>query len=274
MRAMGRMIDQLGGEYITGEDVGTTLEDMEMLYSETDHVVTLPEHCGGAGDISPATALGSVEAMRACAERAWGSADLAGRRVALQGLGMVGGKALRDARRGGRRGRASPTSTPSKVAAAVAEHGVTAVEPDAIYDAGRRHLRPVRARRRHQRRHGAAAEGEGGGGGGQQHPRRGPPRRRADRARDRLRGRLHRQLGRHDLRHRPLPQGRLPARAGDGQRAPGGRPHARGVRDRRPRRASAYHRAADRLAERRIAALNDVRLLDRPDTAHYDEPRR
>src|SRR3954471_22450264 len=94
MRAMGRMIDQLGGEYITGEDVGTTLEDMETLYSETDYVVTLPEHCGGAGDISPATALGSIEAMRACAERAWGSADLTGRRVALQGLGMVGAKAL------------------------------------------------------------------------------------------------------------------------------------------------------------------------------------
>ena len=42
LRAMGRMIDQLGGEYITGEDVGTTLEDMETIYSETDHVVTLP----------------------------------------------------------------------------------------------------------------------------------------------------------------------------------------------------------------------------------------
>jgi leucine dehydrogenase len=73
LRAVGRMIDQLGGEYITGEYVGTTLEDMELIYSETDHVVTLPEHCGGAGDISPFTALGSVQAMRACAERAFGS---------------------------------------------------------------------------------------------------------------------------------------------------------------------------------------------------------
>ena len=44
LRAMGRMIDQLGGEYITGEDVGTTLEDMETIYTETNHVVTLPEH--------------------------------------------------------------------------------------------------------------------------------------------------------------------------------------------------------------------------------------
>src|SRR3954465_9089310 len=76
LRAMGRFIDQLGGEYITGEDVGTTLDDMEVIYGETDHVVTLPVHCGGAGDISPATALGTIEAMRACAERVWGTPDL------------------------------------------------------------------------------------------------------------------------------------------------------------------------------------------------------
>jgi leucine dehydrogenase len=95
LRAMGRMIDQLGGEYITGEDVGTTLEDMETIYTETDHVVTLPEHCGGAGDISPATARGTLQAIRACCERVFGSPELAGRTVALQGLGTVGSKAVR-----------------------------------------------------------------------------------------------------------------------------------------------------------------------------------
>jgi leucine dehydrogenase len=94
LRAYGRFVDSLRGEYITGEDVGTTLEDMETIYAETDHVVTLPEHCGGAGDISPATALGAVMATKACAERVWGTPSLAGRRVALQGLGTVGGKAL------------------------------------------------------------------------------------------------------------------------------------------------------------------------------------
>src|SRR5439155_24748519 len=53
LRAMRRFIDQLGGEYITGEDVGTTLADMEVIYGDTDHVVTLPEHRGGAGRSSP-----------------------------------------------------------------------------------------------------------------------------------------------------------------------------------------------------------------------------
>lgn len=132
-RAMGRMINQLGGEYITGEDVGTTLDDMEMLYAETDYVVTLPEHCGGAGDISPATALGSVEAMRACAQRVWNTSDLSGRTVALQGLGMVGWKALGLLVDAG----ASVTVTdidPDKVRRAQAEHGVASVGPDEIYD--------------------------------------------------------------------------------------------------------------------------------------------
>src|SRR4051794_29476293 len=95
LRAMGRFIDQLGGEYITGEDVGTTLDDMETLYTETNHVVTLPVHAGGAGDISPATATSSVLATKACAQKVWGSPDLSGKRVALQGLGVCGAKALK-----------------------------------------------------------------------------------------------------------------------------------------------------------------------------------
>jgi leucine dehydrogenase len=133
LRAMGRMIDQLGGEYITGEDVGTTLEDMETVYSETDHVVTLPEHAGGAGDISPATALGSIEAMRACAERVWGSPDLAGHSVALQGLGMVGSKALPMLVEAGAEVVVTDVDK-QKVLRAVNKFGVQAVDPADIYD--------------------------------------------------------------------------------------------------------------------------------------------
>ena len=133
MRAMGRFIDQLGGEYITGEDVGTTLDDMELLYSETEHVVTLPVHAGGAGDISPATALGSVLATKACALRVWGTDSLAGRTVALQGLGVCGSKALKLLIDEGARVIVADVDG-AKVAAAVAEHDVTAVAPERIYD--------------------------------------------------------------------------------------------------------------------------------------------
>jgi len=133
MRAMGRFIDQLNGEYITGEDVGTTLDDMEMIHTETDHVVTLPEHAGGAGDISPATALSSVLATKACALRVWGSNSLSGRTVALQGLGVCGSKALKLLVEEGAKVTVTDVDA-AKVAAAVSEFGVTAVAPDAIYD--------------------------------------------------------------------------------------------------------------------------------------------
>jgi leucine dehydrogenase len=132
LRAYGRFVDSLHGEYITGEDVGTTLEDMETIYAETDHVVTLPEHCGGAGDISPATALGSVMAAKACAERVWGTPSLEGRRVALQGLGTVGSKALPLLLTEG----ADVVVTDMderKVTWARDTHGVAAVAPEEIY---------------------------------------------------------------------------------------------------------------------------------------------
>lgn len=133
LRAFGRMIDQLGGEFQTGEDVGTTLDDMEVIYSETDHVVTLPVHCGGAGDISPATALGSIEATRACAERVWQTPDLKGRGVALQGLGAVGWNALEMLLKQGAEVVVCDTDE-EKVERAVGSYGVRAVPPAEIYD--------------------------------------------------------------------------------------------------------------------------------------------
>ncbi len=132
LRAFGRFIDQLNGEYITGEDVGTTLDDMETIYTETNHVVTLPEHAGGAGDISGATALSSIQATRACAKRLWGSPDLRGRSIALQGLGMVGYKALAMMIEAGAEVVVTDVDE-EKIQAAVGELGVKAVEPDEIY---------------------------------------------------------------------------------------------------------------------------------------------
>lgn len=93
MRTVGRVVDHLGGRFRIGEDVGTTLDDMEQIFTQTGYVNTLPADAGGVGDISFATARGTVEALIACAENAWGSSDLTGRSVALQGLGMVGAKA-------------------------------------------------------------------------------------------------------------------------------------------------------------------------------------
>lgn len=89
-RTLGRFIERLGGMFLTGADVGTDMAEMRWLRTETSRVITLPRELGGAGDIAAATAHGVRLAMRAGAERAFGSDDLAGRCVLLQGVGKVG----------------------------------------------------------------------------------------------------------------------------------------------------------------------------------------
>ena len=86
----GETVDQLGGAYITAEDVGTSAADMEVIAERTTHVRGLARERGGSGDPSPYTALGVVTAIEVCCERAFGSPELRGRSVALAGLGHVG----------------------------------------------------------------------------------------------------------------------------------------------------------------------------------------
>jgi len=86
-RAHGRAVESLGGRYITAEDVGTSPDDMEFVLMETDHVTGI---MGRSGDPSPVTAWGVFMGIRAAAAHRWGSDDLNGKRVAVQGLGHVG----------------------------------------------------------------------------------------------------------------------------------------------------------------------------------------
>ena len=86
-RAHGRHVQSLGGRYITAEDVGTSPGDMEFIRQETDHVVGL---AGRSGDPSPVTALGVYRGMKACAKVAYGTDSLAGKTVSVQGTGHVG----------------------------------------------------------------------------------------------------------------------------------------------------------------------------------------
>jgi leucine dehydrogenase len=83
-------VDQLGGRYITAEDVGTSSRDMTVIRGVTKHVGGLARRRGGSGDPSPFTALGVVTAMAVTCERALGTASLRNRRVAVIGLGHVG----------------------------------------------------------------------------------------------------------------------------------------------------------------------------------------
>ncbi len=95
LRALGRFIHRLNGLFLTGVDVGTTPDDMLVMRQETPYVVTVPEAWGGPGDSSQATAFGVVQGIRACLNKVYGSPELQGRTVALQGVGAVGTHALK-----------------------------------------------------------------------------------------------------------------------------------------------------------------------------------
>ena len=90
LRAYGRMVQSFGGRYLTACDIGTYVEDMDVVARECSFVTgRSPEH-GGAGDSAVLTAYGVYQGMRAAAEQLWGTPSLAGRRVGIAGVGKVG----------------------------------------------------------------------------------------------------------------------------------------------------------------------------------------
>jgi leucine dehydrogenase len=97
----GDAVAALGGRYVTAEDVGTSDGDMTVIAERTDHVAGLAVERGGSGDPSPWTALGVEAAIRVTCEAIWGTADLAGRTMAVIGLGHVGGALARMLAAGG-----------------------------------------------------------------------------------------------------------------------------------------------------------------------------
>jgi len=129
-RAHGRHVESLKGRYVTAEDVGTSTSDMEFIKAETDHVTGL---IGKSGDPSPVTAYGVYRGIKACARYRYGSDSLAGKSVALQGCGSVGYHLARLLAADG----AAITCTdidPQRVKRVVEESRAKPVGTDEIYD--------------------------------------------------------------------------------------------------------------------------------------------
>lgn len=89
-RSFGRFVENLRGRYITAEDSGTGLPDMEIVRSVTRYVTGVDQSHGGSGDPSPFTALGVRRGIEACLKQKLGKDTLAGTHVAVQGVGHVG----------------------------------------------------------------------------------------------------------------------------------------------------------------------------------------
>lgn len=88
-RAFGRYIQGLNGRYITAEDVGTTVADMDLIHLETNYVTGVSPAFGSSGNPSPVTAYGVYRGMKAAAKVAYGTDSLSGKVVAVQGVGNV-----------------------------------------------------------------------------------------------------------------------------------------------------------------------------------------
>jgi leucine dehydrogenase len=129
-RAHGRFVESLKGRYITAEDVGTSVDDMDYVHMETDHVTG---RAGTSGDPSPVTAYGVYRGIKAAARHLFGSDDLEGRTVAVQGVGHVGYYLCHNLAGEGAKLVVTDLDR-ERVERTVREFGATAVEPDAIYD--------------------------------------------------------------------------------------------------------------------------------------------
>jgi len=89
-RAFGRFVHSLGGKYISAEDVGISVEDMEIVSEETPHVAGLNKGEHASGDPSPFTATGTYIGIKAAVKHQLGKDDVKGLTVAVQGVGHVG----------------------------------------------------------------------------------------------------------------------------------------------------------------------------------------
>lgn len=132
-RTFGRFVEGLAGRYITAEDVGTTVRDMEYVRMETKYVTGIDKALGGSGDPSPVTAFGVYMGMKASMKALTGSDSLVGKKVAIQGAGHVAGFVCQHLKKEGAKIFISDIFH-DKVDTVAKATGAAVVDPDTIYD--------------------------------------------------------------------------------------------------------------------------------------------
>ncbi|MCL1696030.1 Glu/Leu/Phe/Val dehydrogenase [Lysinibacillus sp. BPa_S21] len=131
-RALGRFIQGLNGRYISAEDVGTTVSDMDLIHEETNYVTGISPAFGSSGNPSPVTAYGVYRGMKAAAKEAFGSESLEGRTISVQGLGNVAYKLCEYLHNEGAKLVVTDINQ-AAIDRVVNDFGATAVAPEEIY---------------------------------------------------------------------------------------------------------------------------------------------
>ena len=128
--AFGEAVNNLGGDYITAEDVNTTCDDAMVMLRKTNHICGLPMN---SGDPSPFTARGVWQGIKATAKVALGRDDLEGLTVAVQGLGKVGYDLCRHLHNSGAKLIVANRSNQAMAQKAAEEFGAIIVPTEEIY---------------------------------------------------------------------------------------------------------------------------------------------
>jgi leucine dehydrogenase len=132
-RAFGRFVNSLNGRYITAEDVGIDVNDMEYVFRETEFVTGVHQVHGGSGDPSPFTAYGTLQGLMAALQVKFGNEEVGNYAYAVQGVGHVGMEFVKLLRERGAKVFVTDINA-DLVQRAVDDHGAEAVKPNDIYD--------------------------------------------------------------------------------------------------------------------------------------------
>jgi leucine dehydrogenase len=133
LKRFGEFVERLGGHYITAKDVGIGSEDLRMVKTNTRHILGIDGEPGSSGDPSPATAWGVYHGMKAAAKHAFGSDNLKGLKIAVQGLGSVAYYMIENLIADGAEVIGCDIDQTS-IDRAVKKYGIEVVKPEAIYD--------------------------------------------------------------------------------------------------------------------------------------------
>ena len=132
-RSFGRFIEGLGGRYITAEDVGTSIKDMDYVRMETKYVTGISKSLGGSGDPSLLTSFGTYLGIKASVKFKLNKNSLDGLSIVVQGLGSVGMELVKYLSNDGMKIYAYDIDS-NLMEMAAKEYGVTPIKEDAVYD--------------------------------------------------------------------------------------------------------------------------------------------